>query len=114
MSRLLRYTILSLALGCIAGCTNNGVQPRIIEIKNSSPLGEARGLLEGYAQGNRLSSEVDSYSELVERIREQDPEQAVIVEKALGQIKDAPHNRVTTARAALKQLENQDADQSPD
>ena len=90
------------AMGC--GCSP---QEKSIEIKPSNdPLLQARAVLERYAAGQPLSSEVSTFPQLIADVRKADPARADILEKGLAEIQKAPANsRPAKAKELLAKLQ---------
>ena len=87
-----------------AGC-NRAPREETIEVKPSNdPLEPARALLERYARGEPLGSEVTSFPQLVEDVRKVDPVRADILEKGLAEIQKNPSARAAKAKELLKKL----------
>lgn len=103
---MLRYLPLVLALAFISfvGC-GPSIKEETIEVKASNdPLQPARSLLEGYAKGQPVTSEVTSYEKLVEDVRKVDAKRADILQQGLEKIKKTPNNRVSIAKDLLRKL----------
>jgi len=92
------------AVAGVAGCSP--VKEEQITVKpQSDPLKSARSLLEGYANGQPMTSEVTSFPKMVEDVRAVDPVKADILEKGLNDLqKSAPNARPAKARELLKKL----------
>ncbi|WP_147274254.1 hypothetical protein [Bremerella cremea] len=88
----------------LIGCAKSSQQERVIPLKASASMEEARSLLENYAQGSPVTSEADSFDTLVEGVRKEDPKAANILSEAFKQIKENPGSRAKAAKNALKQL----------
>jgi hypothetical protein len=96
---------LALAAVIAAGCARSAKE-RTIEVKAANdPLFQARSVLERYAQGQPLSSEVTSFPKMVEDVRKVDPARANVLEKGLAEIQKAwPSARPAKARELLQKL----------
>jgi hypothetical protein len=95
---------LAVMLMALAGCVGS-VKEETIEVKAANdPLHEPRLILERYAAGQPLGSEVMSYPNLVANVRKVDPPRADILEKGLADIQKAPASRSAKAKELLKQL----------
>ena len=103
MLRLLLCIALLLVAGGLVGCSG-GVKEKQIEIKEKSSLDEAKQVLQNYANGAPLSSEVDSFPDLVNRVKAEDEAKATIVEDAFKKIQESPSKRQSIARETLKKL----------
>jgi hypothetical protein len=87
-----------------AGCSQPSWEERTYEIREISPLDQARQLLEGYAGGQPLGSEVDSYPDLVSRLREVDPAKADVLEQGLEELSQSSGSLQVKAKALLEKL----------
>ncbi|MCE9632151.1 MAG: hypothetical protein K8S94_15725 [Planctomycetia bacterium] len=98
---------MSLLSVCFAavGCGDPGKPVRQYTLKDApSPLDEVRTLLERYAEGQPVGSEVINFEALVGRVREADPERAMVLEQGLAAIAQSPATAAARARQLLKQL----------
>lgn len=94
---------LAFAVGfVILGCNSNPREENI-NVK-ADPVGEARAVLQRYADGQPLASEASSFPKLIERVKAANAEQGATVEKALNDIQKAPGNRTAIAKDALAKL----------
>src|SRR5215831_17800788 len=85
------------------GCGRGGKGPPV-EVKPQSGLERAKVILNDYAQGAPMGSEVETFPEIVEEVRRTDPQKAAILEKGFADLKRSPDNRRAKARELLKQL----------
>jgi hypothetical protein len=86
------------------GCSG-GPREENIEVKAASdPLNEARSVLERYAAGQALGSEVASFPKMVENVKAANAEHGAIIEKGLADIQRTPANRASLAKSILKKL----------
>jgi hypothetical protein len=92
--------IIFMALLGLCGC---GKDPPV-EVKPQSGLERAKGILNDYANGAPMGSEVETFEEIVEEVRKTDPQKATILEKGFADLKRSPKNLSGKARALLKQL----------
>lgn len=95
-------------LACLAlaplGCENKP-QKRDIQVNPSNdPLAPARTVLERYAGGAEIASEVSGFPKLIEDLKKADAERGAIVEQALEDIQKAPGKRAAIAKAALEKI----------
>ena len=88
------------------GCGRQ-VKEEQIEVKPSNdPLFQARAVLQRYADGQPMGSEVTSFPHMIEDVRKADPARADILEKGLAEIQKAsPATRAAKAKALLKKLQ---------
>ncbi len=92
--------IVFMALLGLCGC---GTGPPV-EVKPQGGLERARGILNDYANGVPMGSEVETFAEIVEEVRKTDPHKATILEKGFADLKRSPKDVSGKARALLKQL----------
>jgi hypothetical protein len=75
-----------------------------IEVKPQSGLERARQILNDYAKGAAMGSEAVTFDEIVQEVRQTDPQKATILEKGFADINRSPQNRSAKAKELLKQL----------
>lgn len=102
------YLFVALALtSCLAvsGCTS-GELPKVeqVEAPTVDPLVEAKAILNNYTQGMPVTSEAESFPDLIARVKEKDAAKGAILEKGLMEIKANPSIAQTKATELLKQL----------
>ncbi len=87
--KTIRLTAVALtAAVLLAGCGTDGkVKPEDITIKEDTALKRAQNLLESYAKGQALGSEVASYEFLVNDLRKEDAARADILQKGFDELK---------------------------
>lgn len=90
-----------LALFGLWGCGAGGPP---VEAKPQSGLERAKVILNDYVQGTPMGSEAMTFQEIVEEVRQTDPQKAAILEKGFADLKRSPGNRSAKARELLKQL----------
>jgi len=90
----------------LIGCSG-GVREETIEVKASNdPLTVPRNILQRYADGQPLGSELTSFPKLVEDVRKVDTTRADVLEKGLAEIeKAAPGQRAGLAKGLLAKLQ---------
>jgi hypothetical protein len=95
---------LALALNAI-GC-GAPVKEQQIEIKTANdPLALPRSVLQRYADGQALGSEVTSFPKMVEDVRATDPTRADVLEKGLEELQQAaPGQLPGKAKKLLEQI----------
>ncbi|MCA9182621.1 MAG: hypothetical protein KDA51_14255 [Planctomycetales bacterium] len=98
--------LLLLSVVLLPGCSS-GVKEETIEVKPSNdPLAMPRTMVQRYADGAPLGSEVTSFPNLVEALRESDPVRAEVLEKGLKEIQDASASaRQAKAKELLLKLQ---------
>ena len=92
-----------LALLGLWGCGRGGKGPQA-EVNRQSGLERAKVILNDYAQGAPMGSEVMTFEEIVEEVRKTDRQKATILEQGFADLKRSPANRSAKARELLKQL----------
>ena len=101
----------SLACACLiavlAGCGSGGVQEQQIEVKAANdPLHLPKSILQRYAEGQALGSEVSGFPAMVESVRKVDKVRADVLEKGLQEIQDASDGeRRAKAKDLLSKLQ---------
>ena len=75
-----------------------------VEAPVADPLVEAKAILNNYANGMPVTSEAESFPELVSRVKEKDAAKGAILEKGLAEIKTNPASAKAKATDLLKQL----------
>jgi len=97
----LRVGMVCLALCGLWGC-GRGSPP--VEVKPQIGLERAKVILNDYVQGVPLGSEAMTFEEIVEEVRQTDPQKAAILEKGFADLKRSPASRSAKARELLNQL----------
>jgi hypothetical protein len=107
MNRIKRVTAALAVTLAAFGCTPRADHERDIEVKAKiDPLADARTILQRYAAGQPMSSEVTAFPGLVQNVRAKDPRQADILQKGLEDLqKSRPAARPGKAKALLEQLQ---------
>jgi hypothetical protein len=103
--RVIMTLVLTVA---VAGCGGGGsVKEEQIEVKASNdPLSQPRAVLQRYADGQPLSSEVTMFPGMVAEVRKTDPTRADVLEQGLADIqKAAPGARPKLAKDLLDKLQ---------
>src|SRR5262245_48653452 len=75
-----------------------------VETRPQSGLERARGVLNDYANGAAMGSEAMTFQEIVEEVRQTDPQKAALLEKGFADLKRSPASRSAKARELLNQL----------
>ena len=90
MQNLYKYLLLgSLVLMPITGCDSGPAEETLKTASADDPLLEPLSLLQRYADGQRMTSEVTSFPYFVKRLKETDPAKADILEKGLEELSKA-------------------------
>ena len=92
-----------LALLGLWGCGRGGKGPQA-EVKPQGGLERAKVILNDYAQGAPMGSEVMTFEEIVEEVRKTDPQKATILENGFADLKRSRGNLSGKARELLKRL----------
>jgi hypothetical protein len=101
---ILRGVMLAAMIG-FAGCGPPGsVKEERIEVKPQQALERARKMLENYAKGQQLGSEVTSYPSLIEEVKKEDADRGKILEEGLAELQQAKGNTAAKAKELLKKL----------
>lgn len=94
-----------LLLTLLAGCQRGVPDKQIVVKASNDPLFAPRQILERYAEGPPLASEVTSFPAMVENVRKSDPERAAVLQKGLEEIqKGGRAARVAKAKELLDKL----------
>ncbi|PQO39181.1 hypothetical protein C5Y96_04805 [Blastopirellula marina] len=88
----------------LLGCSQSSQKERVIPLKASASMNNARSILENYAKGAPITSEADSFDAVVAGVRKDDEAAADTLDKAFKQIRENPGNRAKIAKETLKQL----------
>lgn len=88
----------------LLGCSQSSQKERVIPLKASASMNNARSILENYAKGAPITSEADSFDAVVAGVRKEDEAAADTLDKAFKQIRENPGNRAKIAKDTLKQL----------
>lgn len=100
----MRFILLGLAFLLGAGCSG-GVKEEQIQVKAANdPIANAKTVLQRYADGQPLSSEVTSFPFLVEEVRKVDSAKADVLQTGLEDIQKSPQQAGAKARALLGKL----------
>ena len=96
----LRLAMVLLAISGLCGCA----QEPPIEVQPQSGLERAKVILSDYVQGAPMGSEAMNFKEIVEEVRQTDPQKAAILEKGFADLERNPGSHSAKARNLLKQL----------
>lgn len=97
--------VLFLALAVVAGCNPSGI--KVESYKPDKPpaaVEQAKQLLQQYANGGPLGSEVTGYPQLIERVKQEDAQKGEILEKAWPRSKRPPGREWKRPRRLMQQL----------
>ena len=104
ISRPRRFFVMALGMSAslvfCGGCGTGGAKDRLLPFK-PDPLGEARGLISGYAAGQPVGSEVEGFADLVAGVAEAAPEKAVRLKEFLDAVSKSGRVKPADARELL-------------
>lgn len=103
-----RAAALALLVGALAapGCGPPGkVKEEVIEVKENTALEQAKQLLNNYAKGQPLGSEVTSFAGIAAQVRQTDPTRGEILEKGFADLQKPKTDTRAKAKEILKALE---------
>ncbi len=104
MRSLIILALLTLPI-VMVGCSSGELpKEEKIEAPVVDPLVEAKSILSNYASGMPVTSEAESFPDLVARVKEKDAAKGEILEKGLAEIKAKPATAKAKANELLKQL----------
>jgi len=96
--------VLFLALA-MTGCGPTGsVKEESIEVKPNPAIDQAKHLLNNYAKGQKLGSEVTSFDTIVADVRKTDPPKASVLEKGFAELQKPKVDTKAKAKEILAQL----------
>ena len=105
MRRMLLATTMAVAACAgLLGCNPGTPKVETYDVAAPDPLAEAKSILTNYSNGMPPTSEVESYPDLVKRVKEKDAAKGDILEKGLNEIKANPASAKAKATELLKQL----------
>lgn len=107
MLRWLLAVCMIVAVGLpLTGCGGGDVpQRKTIEVPMPTGVERAKMLLQNYAKGQPLGSEVAMFPEIVEEAKKTSPDKAAILEKGFADLQANPARAQQIAQDLLKQLE---------
>lgn len=88
----------------LVGCSQSSQKERVIPLKASASMNNARSILENYAKGAPITSEADSFDTVVAGVRKENAEVADILAEAFKKIRENPGNRARIAKDTLKEM----------
>ena len=83
-SRVFRW-MATLLLGLVAGC-GSGVRERVIPVKQETPITQVKNLLQGYAAGEPVGSEIIGFPSLRDAVVAENPAVGGILAEGLTRI----------------------------
>jgi len=104
-ARWVARAVVCAAAAGFAGCGPPGkVKEEEITIQQQKALPRARQLLENYAKGQPLGSEVTSYDALVAEVKQEDPDKGAVLEQGLKELQQPRADTRAKAREILAKL----------
>jgi hypothetical protein len=106
VTRMIRFIAVAVAISTgIAGCGPGGT-PTVETVKapTADPVAEAKAILTNYANGMPVTSEAESFPELVAKVKEKDAAKGEMLDKGFSQIKANPASAQATAKGLLPKL----------
>ena len=103
MIRVLGVIVMSVAM--LAGCAQSGT-PKVETVKapEPDPIAEVKAMLTNYSNGQPVTSEAESFTDLAARVKAKDAAKGEVIEKGLNEIKANPASAQSKARELLKKL----------
>lgn len=103
MATFQRLLLGVLLAGLAAGC-GGGVKEETIPIRKQDPMTQVKAVLQNYARGQPLASEVTSYDYMIEEVRKVDPAKAEILKTGFDELKKVKGSPAAKAKELLKKL----------
>ena len=95
---------LSVGIGLV-GCGPSGTPTvETVQAPAADPIAEAKAILSNYANGMPVTSEAESFPDLVARVKEKDAAKGELLDKGLSQIKANPSSAKAKAKELLTKL----------
>ena len=95
----------SLLISPITGCGGGPAEETLKTASADDPMLEPLSLLERYADGQRMTSEAQSFPYLAKRVKESDPVKGEILEKGFEELKNASDSaRKRKAKELIEKL----------
>ena len=88
----------------LCGCGGVSTPEKTYEIKTVSGLDQAKQILQHYAEGAPLGSEVTSFPQIVEEVKKEDPQKAAVLEQGLAELQRSPSTAAAKAKVLLGRL----------
>ena len=84
---------------------SSGTPPvQTYQVPAPDPIARAKTILTNYANGMPVTSEADSFPDLVAKVKEKDPAKGEILDKGLSDIKAHPASAQAKAKELLNKL----------
>jgi hypothetical protein len=105
MLRLLTLTTVAWALAAAPGCGPPGrVKEETIDVKSQEPVERAKKMLEQYAKGQPLGSEVSTFPQLIEEVRSANPDMGRVLEQGLKELQAMKTGHAAKAREIIQKM----------
>jgi hypothetical protein len=106
MTRLIYLTYVLFVMVSAIGCGGAVMEETITVQAANDPLNEPRSILQRYADGQAIGSEVSTFADMVARVEKVDPDRAAILRDGLTEIEAAaPSARASLAKTLLEKLQ---------
>jgi hypothetical protein len=106
--QLVRFLLLKVLLtfaGLVVGCGGSSTpQVKQVEVPTPTGLERAKLLLQQYAGGQPLGSEVEEFPQIIDEAKKGDPEKGAILEQSLNGLRANPTRQVEIAKDLLQKL----------
>jgi len=89
---------------CCAAFLGCKEKEKVYEQKGIAPIDQAKTVLQNYAEGKPMTSEVTTFPDIVEGVRKTDPAKADILEKGFADLQKNKDNLAPRAKELLKKL----------
>jgi hypothetical protein len=103
MRTFVAVAVLALCCGLV-GCENEKPKVESVEAPTPDPVAEAKAILNNYVNGMPVTSEAESFPDIVQRVRKVDSAKADILDKGFKEILAHKQNPGPKARELLKKL----------
>jgi O-phosphoseryl-tRNA(Cys) synthetase len=104
MRRMMLVSMLVVST-CVIGCGDDKPQTKAVAVQPmGTAIDQAKTLLDRYAKGQMVGSEVTSFGTMIADAKAADAAKGAIVEEALNEIKKNPSKAAAKAKEALGKL----------
>jgi hypothetical protein len=104
MMRFLATAAFAAVVAVVLGCDTGKPKIEKIEAPPPNAINEAKAILTNYANGQPVTSEAESFDEIVQRVRAVDSAKADVLEATFKAIKANRNIAQARAKEALKKL----------
>ena len=89
----------------LTGCSGSAPAEKTVQAQNPQGLAEAKAVLDRYAKGAPMTSEVANFPTLIAEVKKEDPAKGDILEKGLADLQKAHKSELPAkAKALLSKL----------